>query len=181
MKMDRTNTYEQLGFKRIDGSELDKIEVNPFKMIGKDWMLITAGNEEGHNMMTASWGFMGVMWGKNVVTAVVRPQRYTREFIEKSEYFTLSFFDGAEREALAFCGKYSGRDKNKTAETGLTPMYLDGTTSFEQAKTVVVCKKLYSQEMNPEGFVDQSFDNQWYPGKDYHIAYVGEIVAVYSK
>lgn len=173
--------FEELGFTKISPTELDGVQVNPFKMIGKDWTLITAGDESGWNTMTASWGFMGVMWGKNVVTAVIRPQRYTKEFVDKAEYFTLSFFGEEQREALAFCGKYSGRDVNKAEKTGLVPIFADGTTSFEQAKTVIVCKKLFAQEIDPESFIDKSLDAQWYSAKDYHVAYVGEIVAMYRK
>ena len=175
------STIEQLGFKKIESANLVKEQINPFEMIGKDWMLVTAGNENGWNTMTASWGFMGVMWGKNVATTVIRPQRYTKEFIDKNEYFTLSFFEEEQRGALAYCGKYSGRDVDKAKETGLAPLFVDGTTAFEQAKTIIVCKKLYVQDMDPESFVDTSIDGQWYPDKDYHTAYVGEIVAVYVK
>ena len=176
-----SKNFEELGFTKIAPCALDSIDVNPFKMIGKDWTLITAGDESGWNTMTASWGGMGVMWGKNVVTAVIRPQRYTKEFIDSSELFTLSFFGEEYREALAFCGKHSGRDVDKANETGLTPVFSDGTTAFEQAQTVIVCKKLFAQEITPESFIDKSLDDQWYPNKDYHIAYVGEIVAVYHK
>ena len=175
------NRIENLGFKRIDPDNLSKLEFNPFKMIGKDWMLVSAGDESGWNTMTASWGFMGVMWGKNVVTTVIRPQRYTKEFIDNSEYFTLCFFDEDQRAALAYCGKYSGRDVDKAKETGLTPVFTDGTTAFEQAKTIIVCRKMYSQDMNPECFIDKSADEQWYPNKDYHTAYIAEITAVYVK
>ncbi len=172
---------EKTAYKRISGEDLDSVDLNLFKMIGKDWMLVTAGDENGWNTMTASWGFMGVMWGKNVATAVIRPQRYTKEFIDKNEYFTLSFFDENYRQALSYCGKYSGRDVDKAKETGLTPMFIDGTASFEQAKTIIVCKKLYVQDMDSNSFIDKSIDERWYPNKDYHTAYVGEIVAMYVK
>ena len=170
-----------LGFKKIESENLGAEQINPFQMIGKDWMLVTAGDENGWNTMTASWGFMGVMWGKNVATTVIRPQRYTKEFIDKAEYFTLSFFDESQRKSLSYCGSHSGRDVDKAKETGLTPVFADGTTAFEQAKTIVVCKKLYVQDMIPESFVDSSIDGQWYASKDYHVQYIGEIVAVYVK
>lgn len=172
---------EMSGYKKIAGDKLEALNVNPFKMIGKDWMLVTSGDESGWNTMTASWGFMGVMWGKNVVTAVIRPQRYTREFLDNSEYFTLSFFDEKYRQALSYCGKYSGRDVDKAAETGLTPVFVDGTTSFEQADTIMICKKLYVQDMDAGSFVDKSLDEKWYPNKDYHKAFVGEIAEIYIK
>lgn len=172
---------EELGFRKIDPESLASEQTNPFKMIGKDWMLVTAGDENGWNTMTASWGFMGVMWGKNVATTVIRPQRYTKEFIGNTEFFTLSFFDESQRKALSYCGSHSGRDVDKAKETGLTPVFTDNTTAFEQAKTVVVCKKLYVQNMTPECFTDVSIDGQWYANKDYHVQYIGEIVAVYKK
>lgn len=180
--MSNAKTFDELGFTKISPCILDTDgNINPFKMIGKDWMLVTAGDENGWNTMTASWGFMGVMWGKNVAVAAIRPQRYTKEFIDKSEYFTLSFFTEEYRSALAFCGKYSGRDKDKAAETGLAPIFADNTTAFEQAETIIVCRKLYAQDMKPECFTDTSCDEQWYPNKDYHTAYIGQIVAMYRK
>ena len=175
-----TNLNE-LGFKKIQPEDLINEKINPFKMIGKDWMLVTAGNINGWNTMTASWGFMGVMWGKNVATAVIRPQRYTKEFIDNSEYFTLSFFDENQKSALSYCGANSGRDVDKAKETGLKPIFIDNTTSFEQAKVIIVCKKMYAQEMNAESFIDKSADEKWYADKDYHVQYIGEITAVYVK
>ena len=172
---------EELGFKRVESENLAEKQINPFKMVGKDWMLVTAGDENGWNTMTASWGFMGVMWGKNTAVTVIRTQRYTKEFIDNSEYFTLSFFGEEQRAALAYCGKYSGRDVDKAEETGLTPLFTEGTTAFEQAETIIVCRKMYAQNMGAECFTDKSADEQWYPNKDYHTAYVGEIIAVYVK
>lgn len=172
---------ESLGFKKLSSAEIESASFNPFKMIGKDWMLVTASNENGWNTMTASWGFMGVMWGKQAAVAVIRPQRYTKKFIENNECFTLSFFGEEQRQALAYCGKYSGRDVDKAKETGLVPVFTDGTVAFEQAKTVIVCRKMYAQDMNAESFIDRSADEQWYQNKDYHKAYYGEIMAVYVK
>lgn len=175
------NNLEALGYRRIEPENIISEQINPFQMIGKDWMLVTAGDENGWNTMTASWGFMGVMWGKNVATTVIRPQRYTREFADKADYFTLSFFGEDMRKALSYCGSHSGRDVNKAEETGLTPVFVDGTTTFEQAETVIVCKKLYVQEMTPESFEDNTIDEKWYAEKDYHIQYIGEIKSVYVK
>ena len=119
-----------MGFKEMKAEELQFI---PFTKIGKEWMLVTAGDEEKHNTMTASWGAMGIMWGKNVATVYIRPQRYTKEFIDKEERFTVSFFSEEYRQALNVCGSKSGRDCDKEKEAGLTPYYTDGTTSFEEA------------------------------------------------
>lgn len=175
------NDIMKYGFSKISPEDLINENVNPFKLIGKDWMLVTAGNENGWNTMTASWGFMGVMWGKNVATTVVRPQRYTKEFIDDSDYFTLSFFDDNDKSALSYCGSHSGRDVDKAKETGLDPIFIHNTTSFKQAKMIIVCKKMYAQEMTADSFIDKSADEKWYADKDYHVQYIGEIVAVYKK
>lgn len=155
--------------------DLLSADFNPFKSVGKDWFLITAKNKNGFNTMTASWGALGVMWHKNVVTIVVRPQRKTLEFLNDSEYFTISFFDEKHREILKYCGSNSGRDVDKIKMTGLSPVDLDDTVTFEEAKKVLVCKKLYAQKIDPECFIDKDLLSN-YANDDYHIAFVGEII-----
>lgn len=184
---------KELGFTEVSPSALDGADFNPFRKVGKDWMLVTAGDEKGWNTMTASWGFAGVMWGKNTLTAVIRPQRYTKEFIDKSEYFTASFFGEDMRKALSYCGSHSGRDVDKAKETGLAPLHIRDdskvyggeysfdVTSFEQAELIVVCRKAYVQQMKPECFVGAENDEKWYADKDYHVQYIGEIVKVYVR
>lgn len=161
--------------------EVKDLELNPFTKIGSEWMLITAGNEEKHNTMTASWGAMGVMWGKNVVTVYLRPQRYTKEFVDTLDTFTISFYDESCRKALNVCGTKSGRDCDKEKEAGLTPYYIDGTTAFEEANMILVCKKQYHQDMKPECFDVPENDEKWYPNKDYHTLYMAEVVKVLVK
>ena len=161
--------------------EVKDLELNPFTKIGSEWMLITAGNEEKHNTMTASWGAMGVMWGKNVVTVYLRPQRYTKEFVDTLDTFTISFYDESCRKALNVCGTKSGRDCDKEKEAGLTPYYIDGTTAFEEANMILVCKKQYHQDMKPECFDVPENDEKWYPNKDYHTLYMSEVVKVLVK
>ena len=165
-------------YKRIAPSE---IKGNPFSLIGDEWMLITAGNMENYNTMTASWGGFGVLWHKEVCTIYVRPQRYTFEFLENNEVFTLSFFDSKFKEALKFCGSKSGRDYNKADETGLTPAATDkGSVGFNESKLVIECRKIYFQDIVPENFLDDTIKKN-YPDSDYHRIYVGEIINVYSK
>jgi flavin reductase (DIM6/NTAB) family NADH-FMN oxidoreductase RutF len=165
-------------YKRIAPSE---IKGNPFSLIGDDWMLITAGDIEDYNTMTASWGGLGVLWHKNICTIYVRPQRYTLEFLEKNEIFTLSFFDSRYREALKFCGSKSGRDYNKAAETGLTPAATEmRSVGFNEANLIIECRKIYFQDIVPENFLHESIQKN-YPDSDYHRVYVGEILNVYSK
>ena len=153
---------------------------NPFSLIGKDWALLTAGDASGFNTMTVSWGNMGVMWNKNIVTVFVRPQRYTREFIEHSDKFTLSFYDESMRPALRLCGSKSGRDLDKAAAAGLTPVFENGTTYFAQAKLVLECRKIYCDKIRPEGFLIPEI-NDSYAEKDYHFVYMGEILRVLEK
>ena len=166
------------GFKLI---KADEIQDNPFKLIGNDWMLITAGPPDNYNTMTASWGGMGVLWNKNVCFIFVRPSRYTYEFMEKNQTFSLSFFTEEWRNALNICGTKSGRNINKAKETGLEPVPGNHhTTGFAQAKLIIECRKLYFQDLIPEQFLDSSI-NKCYIGGDYHRVYVGEILAINVK
>ena len=161
---------------------IQDLKFNPFDEISNHWLLISAKKDGVVNTMTASWGQLGHLWGKNVMTVYIRPQRYTKEFVDNSEYFTLSFLPEEKREALNVCGRVSGRDvEDKWAEAGLHPYYVDGTTAVEEADLVFVCRKLYAQDMLPECFTDDASDEKWYPKKDYHTMYMAEIVKVLEK
>lgn len=162
-------------FKEIDAKEL---KFNPFTKIGSEWMLITAGNKEKFNTMTASWGGLGVFWGKNTTTVYIRPQRYTKEFIDENDTFTIAFFDEKYRKALNVCGSVSGRDADKVKKAGLTPYFVDDTVSFKEANMIMVCKKLYHQAMTPESIDDKEYDKKMYPNKDYHVMYISQILKV---
>jgi flavin reductase (DIM6/NTAB) family NADH-FMN oxidoreductase RutF len=158
-----------------------QIADNVFRLIGADWMLITAGTRQSFNTMTASWGGMGVLWDKEVCWCVIRPQRYTYEFMERSARFTLSFFDERYRGALNLCGTKSGRDIDKVAAAGLTPTTTDsGAVYFAEARLVMECRKLYYQDIDPRNFVDPNIARN-YPKRDYHRMYLGEIVGCYSR
>lgn len=164
--------------KRIDVSALSQ---NVFTAIGQQWMLLSAGDREKANTMTVSWGGLGVLWGKNVATVYVRPQRYTYEFMEKGDTFTLSFLGEEWREALKLCGSKSGRDVDKFQASGLTLAYGAGDTPYlQEAQVVLVCKKLYFDDIEPSHFLDGDIDGKNYPGKDYHRMYIGEIVEAYE-
>lgn len=167
-----------MSFKEIDIKELS---FNPFSKIGSQWMLITAGDETKFNTMTASWGGLGVLWGKNVATAYIRPQRYTKEFVDANDLFTLSFYGPEQKNALNICGTLSGRDCNKIERSGLTPCFIEGTAALEEAEMIFVCKKLYQDEMPPENFIAKENDEKWYPNKDYHTMYIAEIVKVFVR
>ncbi len=133
--------------------EAKQIEDNFIKTIADEWMLIAAGDRDGYNMMTASWGFAGEIWGHDSVLVVIRPQRYTMKFVEENDYFTLSFY-GENKAIHKVCGNLSGRDVDKTALTGLTPVFQDDTVFFEQARLVLICKKQYVQTMQKDCFTD---------------------------
>ena len=165
-------------FEQIDPKSLDQ---NVFSLIGDQWMLLTAGTGEKCNTMTASWGGLGVLWGKPVATVYIRPQRYTLEFVEREEKFTLAFFGEAYRKALALCGSKSGRDIDKVKECGFTVETADGAPYFAEADLVLVCKKAYWQDMDPTHFLDGEIDGKWYPEKDYHRIFIGEIETVLKK
>lgn len=165
-------------FKTISPKE---IADNPFKLIGDDWALVTCGTSDKFNTMTVSWGGVGIMWGKPVAYTFIRPQRYTFEFTENNDFFSMCFFDEAQRDALKLCGSKSGRDCDKVKETGLTPAFTeDGVPYFEQARLVLVCKKMYSQFLNEESITDNQSVDKWYNG-DYHKMYISEIVSVLTK
>ena len=159
---------------------VEQLKDNPFTLINKDWMLITAGDAEKHNTMTASWGGVGELWGKYVSTIYIRPQRYTLEFVEREEYYSLCFFGPEYRQALSLCGSKSGRDVDKDAATGLTPCFDQAAPYYEQARLVFLCSKLYRQDMEESAFLDKGVLEKWYDN-DLHRMFIGEIVKVLEK
>lgn len=162
-------------FTSIKPSEL---KGNPFDMIGKQWMLLTCGNEDNFNTMTANWGAVGVLWHKPVLHCYIRPSRYTYDFMENSDYFTASFYPEKYREQLNICGTQSGRDLDKVRATGFTPATADcGAVYFEEAEVVFVCKKIYYQDIDKDHFLASYIGNN-YKNEDYHRLYTAEIVEV---
>ena len=159
---------------------VEQLKDNPFTLINKDWMLITAGDAEKHNTMTASRGGVGELWGKYVSTIYIRPQRYTLEFVEREEYYSLCFFGPEYRQALSLCGSKSGRDVDKDAATGLTPCFDQAAPYYEQARLVFLCRKLYRQDMEESAFLDKGLLEKWYDN-DLHRMFIGEIVKVLEK
>ena len=163
-------------------TEIISGDFDAYKLIGEDWLLVTAGSTDSYNTMTASWGQTGVLWNKKVMTVYIRPNRKTYEFIEDNEYFTVSCFDGECREILNFCGTHSGRDCDKAKETGLVPADIEGNAAFEQASKVFLCKKLYIQDMTDDCFIDKSLLKFYGDAETpHHRMYVGEIIGVYEK
>lgn len=167
-----------MSFKKITPYDISD---NVFTSIGKNWMLITAGNKTTSNCMTASWGGFGVLWNKPVVYIFVRPHRFTNEFIDKEDYFTINFFEDSYKNVLTICGKQSGRDINKAAYCGLQEFETTHKSiGYKNARMIIECKKIYAQQLSENYFIDIS-NLTHYPSKDYHIMYVGEITECYLK
>nr|WP_320026246.1 flavin reductase [uncultured Acetobacterium sp.] len=160
----------------------DNFDVSPFRLIGKEWMLITAEKDGKINSMTASWGGMGVLWNKNVAYIVIRKSRFTKEFVDGSDHFSLTFFDHKEHQKiLNYMGTVSGRDEDKIKASGLTVAHQEGIPYFKEAETVMLCRKLCRQPIDPGNFIDGSIDELWYADKDYHDLYIGEIIEILKK
>lgn len=166
-----------MSFQKIDIKDL---QMNPFLSIGKDWLLITAGNQEHCNTMTASWGGVGVLWNEDVVTVYIRPQRYTKQFVDKQDCFSLSFFDGYKKE-LGVLGTVSGKDTDKIHDVDFHVTYLDDVPTFKEARLVFIVEKLYEDTMKQDCFLNKDIDKKCYPDKDYHTMYIAKIKSVYVK
>ncbi|MDP4118764.1 MAG: flavin reductase family protein [Bacillota bacterium] len=165
-------------FKKIT---LENFGENIFKLIGKDWALITTKKPEGgFNTMTASWGGAGILWNKPVVFIFIRPQRYSYQLIEKTDTFTLSFLDNSYRDKLSLCGKVSGRDIDKINECGFTVVPADDGAFIGEANIAITCRKLYFNDIKECGFVDKSLLSN-YPANDFHRMFVGEITGIFIK
>ena len=158
-----------------------EIQDTPSELIGKEWLLVAANKDGKSNAMTASWGAVGEMWGKSVVMIVIRPQRYTKEFVDTRDTFTLSFYPAEKKDALSYLGKVSGRDEDKVKKVGFTPAFTNGNAYFEEAELVLVCRKMSRTPLRPEQFLDETVDGRWYPNKDYHEMYIAEVIDVLVK
>ena len=165
-------------FKEIKPEELNK---NPFQLIGNDWMLITAEKDSKINTMTASWGGFGVIFAKNVVYIVIRPSRYTKEFVDNSDTLSLTFFDKSFKKQLSYLGTVSGRDEDKISKSNLIIQHSDDTPYFEEGNMAIICKKLYAQDFKPECFIANELVTKWYPQKDYHTLYIAEVEKILIK
>ena len=163
-------------FEQVD---IYSLELNPFSTLGTDNFLITAGNGDLWNTMTAAWGFFGNMWAKPSFGIVVRDSRHTYGFLESSGGFTVSFFPPEYHDALQFCGSNSGRNTDKASATGLKPVVVESVNNlelvtFEQANMVLCCTKASRTVLAPSQFIDMGIES-FYPNKDYHTLYIGYI------
>ena len=166
-------------FKEISA---DEFNANVTRLIGSEWMLITAGTKDYYNTMTAAWGGIGFLWNMPVVFTFVRPQRFTFEFTEKHPTFTLSFFEKEYKKALSYCGTKSGRDVDKAKETGLSVLETEsGNIAFEQASIIIESTKLYFDDIKKANFIIPEIDKKVYPLEDYHRMYIGRIDHIFKK
>lgn len=164
------------------------IEINPkeitenaMKLIGSDWMLVCAGDKEKANAMTASWGGVGIMWGYDVAYIFIRPQRYTKEFIDKNQKLSLSFFDDSFKDSLKYFGTVSGKDEDKIAKTNMNIAFENEAPYFTDAKLVLICEKLFMQDIDESSFLDKTLIEKWYANKDFHTMYIAKIDKVLIK
>ncbi len=127
--------------------------------------------------MTISWGGIGTLWSRPVATIYVRPSRYTFEFLEKNDLFTVSFFPEKYKKDLGVLGSKSGRDCDKIALTGLTPKSISQSVTFEEASAALICRKIYYQDLDPEQ-IPREVLASYYQTKDLHRMYIGEVTGV---
>lgn len=147
-------------------------------LFDKGWALVTAGDISDFNTMTISWGGMGTLWGKPVATVYVKPVRYTHEFMENNDYFTISFFEEEYRKALELLGSKSGRDCDKVMESRLTPVRIgENIVGYVQAFRTLVCRKIYSQELDVNA-MPEAVREAYYTKEAPHTMYIGEIVGI---
>ncbi len=155
----------------------DEFERSPFRLIGKEWLLITTPDDSkasGANAMTASWGSMGILWNKPVATVFVRPQRYTFSLCESADRFALCVLPDEHRTALKLCGTKSGKDTDKLAECGLDCIEVDEVKIIEKSSVAMICKKLYADDIKKDHFIDKE-QIKHYPTDDFHRFYILEI------
>ena len=160
---------------------IEMLDMNPFTKIGKEWALVTAGDKVKQNTMTISWGGMGVLWGKNVVYVFICDSRYTKELIDKDEFFSLTFLGNEYRDALSFCGSHSGRDCDKISKAGLTVGNKIGIPYIDEGNLVFLCHKLSATRITEESFISPEIKEKWYTDGDMHTMYVAEIIEVLAR
>ena len=159
---------------------IDLLEINPFTKIANEWMLVAAGNQEKVNALTASWGGLGVLWGKNVAFIFVRDSRYTKEFLDTGEFFSVSFMSQEYKDALNYCGSHSGRNGDKVPEAGLTWNYKLSIPFIDEGNFILLCHKLSAIKLTEDSFLTPEIA-KWYKDGDLHTMYVGEIIELMAR
>ncbi len=167
-----------VGFRKVSPEELQDNFINK---ISREWMLITAGNKEKFNMMTASWGGVGVLYNRPVAICFINPARYTYRIMESSDTYTLTFYPKEYRKALEYCGTKSGRDEDKVKGSGLTPVEVEtGAMAFGEANIIIECRKLVSQSISLDA-IDNQEEKSKRATQPMPKMYIGEIVNVWVK
>ncbi len=163
-------------FQSVSPESVDPV----FRKIGKDWMLISASDGKTANTMTASWGGLGVLWNKQIAVCFIRPERFTYPIVEEATHLSLSFLPEQYRAALSFCGSHSGRDGNKFEAAGLTKLETENGVPYPaEAELVLICRKLYADDLNAESFLDKAPLEKFYGASGgLHRFYVCEIEKV---
>ncbi len=154
---------------------------DPFSMLSEDWMLITAGDTDKVNTMTASWGGFGILWNKPVAYIFVRPQRYTRHFLDVNQTFSLTFYSEEHRKTLSYLGSISGKEESKIKNTNFNTAFIHNTPYFEEAHTILICRKIYCQSLTSSSFIKKELCAKNYPSEDYHLMYIAEITNIYER
>ena len=168
-----------MSFKEIKPEEM---KGNPFFLLNERFMLVTSENGDIYNMATINWGGLGILWSRKVNMLFMRPSTLTSEFIENNDYYTVCFFDEKYLDLLRFIGHNSGRYANKMNLKGLTPVKQDGVVWYEEAKIVLVCKKMYADNIRPENIIDEKIMDRVYPdGGNFHRVYYGEVIKCYER
>lgn len=148
-------------------------------IFNKQKAILTAGQGDKYNAMLIGWGALGTIWAKPAATVYVRLSRYTKEFMDSQDVFTISFFDEKYQKAEMVLGTMSGRDGDKIAVSGLTPVQLENGVTFKEATKTLVCRKMYVQETNVDNFPE--IKKRFYAGHDegdVHVMYIGEVTDV---
>lgn len=173
---------EDFTIKEWKSVDCHEIKNNPVQLFANDWMLLSAGNKEDMNAMTIAWGTMGELWSRPVVIVYVSTSRYTYEYMEKNQYFTVTAFPESKRAALQYMGSHSGRDEDKITNAGLTPEFTDlGNPIFKESNLAIECKIIYSEQFDKAKLpVDL---REWYDnsGTGVHVMYIGEIINAWEK
>lgn len=151
--------------------------MDAFDEFGNCWALAAAGDLSDHNAMTIAWGGVGCLWGKQVVTVYIRPNRHTYGYFEKNGCFTVSFYPEGCKKALGIMGSKSGRDCDKETLAGLTAVKCGESVTYREARRTILCRKLYAQDMDPEGFPD-AVRERFYKTEPAHRMYIGEVVDI---
>ncbi|MBD5495854.1 MAG: flavin reductase family protein [Lachnospiraceae bacterium] len=159
---------------------IEQLEINPFEKIGKEWALVSAGSRKKANTMTISWGGVGVLWGKNVAFIFIRDSRYTKEFIDSNDFFSVSFLNDQYRDALNYCGSHSGKDEDKLKNAGLNWNYKLSIPFVDEGNLILLCQKLSATKINEDSFLAPEI-KKWYADGDMHTMYVAEILEVLAR